>query len=136
MCGYGSCGVSCASGVEGEGAVLQGRETSSPASACLGEEEDPWCRLKRHRFGFFFFMNSTWNNVFLPKHVISFKRKWRQNVSIPNQSFNLCAFSILVPGFRFLQSSLSLAIQLQYLYNYALDLIQSTLKKYNLTPEL
>jgi len=60
MCGYGSCGVSCASGVEREGAVLQGRETSSsprssPASTCLGEEEDPWCRLKRHRFAFFFY---------------------------------------------------------------------------------
>jgi hypothetical protein len=49
--------------------ALQGRETSSsPASAYIGEEEDPQCHSKRHRIGFcLFFMNSTWNDVVLTK---------------------------------------------------------------------
>jgi hypothetical protein len=35
--------------------VLQGRESSSsPASTCPGEKEDPQCRFERHRFDFFF----------------------------------------------------------------------------------
>jgi len=32
-----------------------------------GEEEDPQCRSKRHRFGLFFLMNCVWNGVVLDK---------------------------------------------------------------------
>jgi len=84
--------------------ALQGRETSSsPASAYIGEEEDPQCHSKRHRIGFclLLFLWIVHEMLFWPKRAISFKRKWRQNVNFSNQS-NLRAFSILVIGFGFL----------------------------------
>jgi hypothetical protein len=37
---------------------------------------------------------------FCPKRAVSFKRKWRQNASISNQSFNLRAFFDFGPWFR------------------------------------
>jgi len=57
--------------------------SSSPASACAGEEEDPQCHSKRHHLGLFFFFSFFFETVdetasFHPKHVVSFKRKWRK----------------------------------------------------------
>jgi hypothetical protein len=60
MYGHGLCWVSWTSGVEREGLALQGRETSSsPASACLGEEEDLRCHSKQHRFDLFLTIHET-----------------------------------------------------------------------------
>jgi hypothetical protein len=42
------------------------------------EEEDPHCRSKRHRLGFFF-KTVDEMALFYPKRVVSFKKKWWQN---------------------------------------------------------
>jgi len=82
-----------------------------PCFARPGEEEDIWCRLKRHHFCFFFFsFFFAWTldemAPFFPKHAVSFKwelaPKMRQ---IQNQALNLSVFCILVLGLGFLQLS-------------------------------
>jgi hypothetical protein len=82
-----------------------------PCFARPGEEEDIWCRLKRHHFCFFFFFFFfAWTldemAPFFPKRAVSFKwelaPKMRQ---IQNQALNLSVFCILVLGLGFLQLS-------------------------------
>ena len=68
---------------EGE-AKRRGKQLLLPLfSACPGEEESLWCRSKRHRLliPLFFFEIVHETASFYPKHAVSFKRKWRQNVS-------------------------------------------------------
>jgi hypothetical protein len=72
--------------------ALQGRKTSSsPASACPGEEEAQ-CRSKQHYFVlfyFYYFLTVHETTPFCLKHVVSFKMKRPQNMLMSKSVHNL-----------------------------------------------
>jgi hypothetical protein len=85
-----------------------------------GEEEDLWCRSKRHRFCFFFlfsFLKCMKQRRFSQNMPFHLDGNWLQNASDSKSGLQFARFFILVFGFGFLQLSPQLAIKLQYLCN-------------------
>jgi len=84
------------------------------------EEEDLWCRSKRHRLFFFFlfsFLKCMKLHRFSQNAPFHLNGNWRQNASDSKLGLQFVRFFILVLGFGFLQLSPQLAIKLQYLCN-------------------
>jgi len=76
----------------GRGVDAGEHNPSSPASARLGEEEEPTVTFQTALFwasSLLLFLTIDETTLFCLKHVVSFKRKWRQNVSISESVLNL-----------------------------------------------
>jgi len=73
---------------EGKSYCKEGEEkSSSPTFVCLQEEDDKQCHQNNTVCIFFFIVYETVS--FCIKRVISFKRKWRQNMSHSKSILNL-----------------------------------------------
>jgi len=76
--------------------------SSSVLCACRGRRRltAPFKTAPFASFSLSLFLTVHETAPFCPKRAVSFKRKWRQNASISNQSFNLRAFFDFGPWFR------------------------------------